>query len=106
MPFSDLFAAFRWWAALMVIGAAATPLTFLLFRRLPDRGYAFVKLVGLLIVSYVFWLLGSLGFLDNNLGGILFALLILIGLSAWAATRLRQRYGNRHERHPGRFDGF
>jgi YYY domain-containing protein len=90
MPLTDLFAAFRWWAALMVIGAAATPLTLTLFRRLPDRGYAFVKLVGLLIVSYLFWLLGSLGFLGNNLGGILFALLILIGLSAWATTRLMQ----------------
>ncbi|MEJ2750839.1 MAG: DUF2298 domain-containing protein, partial [Anaerolineae bacterium] len=90
MPYSDLFAAFRWWAALMIIGAAATPLTFFLFRRLPDRGYAFVKLVGLLIVSYLFWLLGSLGFLGNNLGGILFALLILISLSVWAITRLMQ----------------
>lgn len=89
MPLTDLFAAFRWWAALMVIGAAATPLTLVLFRRLPDRGYAFVKLVGLLIISYLFWLLGSLGFLGNNLGGILFALLILISLSIWATIRLR-----------------
>ncbi|MCP4427303.1 MAG: hypothetical protein GY803_22675 [Chloroflexi bacterium] len=88
MPLSDIFAAIRWWAALMIIGAAATPLTFYLFRRLADRGYAFAKLVGLLIVSYLFWLLGSLGILGNNLGDILFALLVLISLSAWATKRL------------------
>lgn len=89
MSLTDLFAAFRWWAVLMVVGAAAAPLTLHLFRRLPDRGYAFAKLVGLLIVSFLFWLLGSLGFLGNNLGGILFALLILISLSIWATTRIR-----------------
>ncbi|MCB9422135.1 MAG: hypothetical protein H6667_20200 [Ardenticatenaceae bacterium] len=88
MSFADLFSAFRWWAALMIIGAAATPLTLLLFRRLPDRGYAFAKLVGLLIVSYLFWMLGSLGLLGNNLGGILLAFLVLVGLSIWAVRRL------------------
>jgi YYY domain-containing protein len=89
MTFGDLFAAFRWWAALMLIGAAATPFAYYVLGRLPDRGYAFVKLIGLLIVSYIFWLLGSLGFLNNNLGGILLALVILVGLSAWSFYRQR-----------------
>ena len=83
MPASEIFAAFRWWLALMVVGAAATPLAFVLFKRLPDRGYAFVKMVGLLIVSYLFWMFGSLGLLGNNLGSILVALLALVGLSVW-----------------------
>ncbi|HEX6387094.1 MAG TPA: DUF2298 domain-containing protein, partial [Anaerolineae bacterium] len=83
MPLSEIFAAIRWWAVLMVLGAAVTPLAFSLFRRLPDRGYAFVKMLGLLLVSYLFWLLGSFGFLGNNVGGILFALAAVIGLSAW-----------------------
>ncbi len=81
----------------MVIGAAATPLTFFLFRRLPDRGYAFVKLVGLLIVSYLFWLLGSLGVLGNNLGGILFALTVLIGLSVWGLKIEDSRLKDNHQ---------
>jgi YYY domain-containing protein len=88
MTFSDIFAAFRWWTVVMVVGVLATPLTFFVLRRLPDRGYAFVKLIGLLVVGYVFWLLGSLGFLDNNLGGILVALIVLGGLSFWSYRRL------------------
>ncbi len=71
---TELFAAIRWWAALLILGMAATPLVFVIFRKLPDRGYAFVKVAGLLLVSYLFWILGSLGFLTNNLGNIFLCL--------------------------------
>lgn len=94
MPLSDIFAAFRWWAVLMILGAAVTPLAFALFGRLVDRGYAFVKMLGLLLVSYVFWLLGTFGFVGNNVGGILFALVGVIGLSAWVYWRGRRETGD------------
>ncbi len=84
MPLSDLFAAVRWWFILTLIGAAATPLTLVLLRRLPDRGYAFARMVGLLIASYLFWMLGSIGFLGNDVGGMLFSLFCLFGVSVWA----------------------
>ncbi len=84
MPLSDFFAAFRWWAALTVIGTTCTPLCLYLLRDLPDRGYAFVKMAGLLLLSYLFWILGSLGFLANDLGGILFSLLLVVAASLWA----------------------
>jgi len=84
MAYTEILAAVRWWGVLMVIGAISFPLTYRLLHRLPDRGYAFVKMAGLLIVAYVFWLFTSLGFLNNSLGGILFALVTLAGLSFWA----------------------
>ncbi|HFQ92768.1 MAG TPA: hypothetical protein ENK32_02070, partial [Anaerolineae bacterium] len=87
LPFNELFAAIKWWLALLVLGAAVLPLTFTLLKRLPDRGYAFVKMVGLLLVSYLFWLLGSLGFVGNNLGGILVGLLAAVLLSYLAYRR-------------------
>ncbi len=87
MIFADVFAAFRWWLALLGLGAAVLPFTLLLFQKLPDRGYAFTKMVGLLLVSFLFWLMGSLGFVGNNLGGILLALVGVLGLSAWAWRR-------------------
>jgi YYY domain-containing protein len=83
MPFTEIFAAIRWWAALFLLGVAASPLVFVLFRKLPDRGYAFVKMAGLLVVSYLYWMLGSLGFLTNSLGSILLCLGLLIALSLW-----------------------
>ena len=57
------------------------------YRLLPglkDRGYAFSRTLGLLIWGYAFWLLASLGILPFTTGGLLFALALLIGLSAWA----------------------
>ena len=75
-----------WWFVLQLIGLAALPLAFRLFRRLPDRGYAFARPLGLLLTSYVFWLGSSLGLLRNRWGGILFALAVVTGLS-WLAYR-------------------
>ena len=86
---TDIFAAIRWWAVLSLLGLAALPLTMHLLRRLPDKGYAFSKMVGLLLVSYVFWLLGSLGILGNNMGSIILAVILLLVLSglAWRNNR-------------------
>lgn len=87
MTLHDIINASRWWLILMILGGVATPLTHYLFRQLPDRGYAFTKMLGLLLVSYVFWLLGSLGFLTNELGSILFSLIIILLVSGWAYSR-------------------
>ena len=63
MPLSELFAAFRWWLAIMVLGIAATPLAFVFFQKLPDRGYAFVKMLGLLLAELFLLDLGQSGLL-------------------------------------------
>ena len=94
MPPAELFAAFRWWVALLILGILAFPLTSRLLHGLPDRGYAFTKMVGLLIVGYIFWLLGTLGFLRNTLGGILLAAALLVALSVWAVRWSGSAAGN------------
>lgn len=61
----DLLAFLSWYVALTLLGAAALPLAFKFFRFLPDRGYTFARPLGLLVVCYLFWLLGTLGILPN-----------------------------------------
>lgn len=78
---SDIFAAVRWWFAITAIGATALPLAYRLFAGLPDRGYAFTKMLGLVGVTYIFWLLTSFGLLSNTLGGIIGAFVIFGGAS-------------------------
>jgi YYY domain-containing protein len=78
-----------WWLILEVIGLAALPLTLRLFAPLPDRGYAFARPLGLLLLSYVLWIGASLGLLRNNTGGIIFSLLAVAALSAWFYFRRR-----------------
>ena len=43
----------------MVLGTAVFPIAYHFLKPLPDRGYAFTKMLGLLLVSFFFWLFGQ-----------------------------------------------
>lgn len=75
---------FIWYVILTLLGWLTFPLTYSLFPALKDRGYTLARAAGLLIWGYAFWLLASLGAAQNDTGGILFALILLIGLSVWS----------------------
>jgi YYY domain-containing protein len=77
-----------WYLIATLAGLAAFPLTYCLLHGLPDRGYAFTRSLGVLIWGYVFWIGGTLGFLQNDIGGLLLALAVLIGLSALSVRRV------------------
>ena len=38
-----------WWLLITLLGLAASPISFRLFGRLPGRGYAFSRALGLLL---------------------------------------------------------
>ncbi len=88
---STVAAIIVWWLAVMLIGLLAFPLTFLLFHKLPDRGYALSKSLGLLLVSYFVWINSSVGLLGNRLSTALIALLLLVGVSGWLIVKQRAR---------------
>ena len=70
-----------WYILLTLLGWLTFPLAYWLFPALADRGYSLSRAAGLLLWGYVFWLLNSLGLLQNNIGGVLFALLAVMALS-------------------------
>lgn len=72
-----------WYILLTILGWLTFPLVYFLFPKLTDRGYTLARTAGLLIWGYAFWLLASFGVAQNDLGGILFALAILISLSTY-----------------------
>ena len=67
-----------WWIITVIFGLVGWPLAFSLLRFLPDRGFAFARPLGLLLSGYVLWLGGSFRLLQNNTGGILTALAVLV----------------------------
>ncbi len=71
-----------WYIIITLLGWLTFPLVYSLFPALADRGYSLARAAGLLIWGYVFWLLASLGLTQNNVGGVLFGLLVLVALSA------------------------
>ncbi len=76
-----------WWVILTLLGWAAWPLGFRLFGRLPGRGYAFSRALGLLLASYLLWAGASLRILQNDLGGITLSLLSVAAVSLWLLLR-------------------
>lgn len=78
-----LLNAFFWYLVIALAGWLVFPLASRIFAFLPDRGLALARPFGLLLWGYAYWLLVSLGVLQNNAGGVLVALLLVAGLSAW-----------------------
>ena len=79
---SELASVVVWWVLVQIFGLVGLPITFRLFRRLPDRGYGVSKALGLLLASYLFWLLGVMGFLRNDGASMVFSLTVVAVFSA------------------------
>ena len=83
-----MFNLILWYLLILLLGLLAFPVTYKFLPGLSDRGYTLARTLGLLIWSYLFWLLGSLGLLQNDIGGEIFALLLLAGIGIWAFRSL------------------
>ena len=75
-----------WLLAIEILGLMALPFTFTLFRRLPDRGLVLSKLLGLLVSSYVLWLLGLTQLIPNSRYTII-AILVVLALASFLVMR-------------------
>src|SRR3990172_6836234 len=84
--------ALAFWLAASLIGAAAFPLTFAFFGRLPDRGYALARVVGLLLLGYALWIGATVGLFPNNRGSVVL-LIVLLAAASLAAVRQHRRGG-------------
>lgn len=71
-----------WWLIIELIGIAVLPMAYHFFRNLPDRGYAFAKPLGLLLIAYSCWLLTSFGFLSNTRGAVL-GVAVFVAVFCW-----------------------
>jgi YYY domain-containing protein len=72
-----------WWLLVELIGIAVWPVAFRFFRNLPERGYSFIKSLGLLLIAYPFWLFTTFGFLTNTRGAIALVVVGVAALSWW-----------------------
>jgi YYY domain-containing protein len=76
-----------WWLIIELVGFAILPVAFRFFRNIPDRGYAFSKPLGLLLIAYLFWLLTTLGFFTNTRGAIALVAMGVAALAWWFGAR-------------------
>jgi len=70
-----------WYLTMQMFAFAATPLAFRVCTRLHDRGYGMAKGLGLILVTYITWLLGHTAFADHRGAAISFtSLSIALGV--------------------------
>lgn len=82
----EIVSVLGWWLVLSLLGLLAFPLAWVLFPRLPDRGYGFSRALGLLIVSYLVWLGASVQALRNE-PAVIWGLLLVLGIAAVLLAR-------------------
>ncbi len=79
--------ALLWLLTVELLGAAALPWVFHLFRFLPDRGITLAKPTALLVLSYLLWVLGLTHILPNTPLTIWAIVLFTAIASMWMAGR-------------------
>jgi len=79
-----------WFVAVEILGVLAFPLAFVLFRRLPDRGFTSAKPLSMVLFSYVLWLLGLTQQVANSRNTVLFILFGGLIIAGWLAYRERR----------------
>ncbi|MCA9385294.1 hypothetical protein KC717_01460 [Candidatus Dojkabacteria bacterium] len=72
-----------------ILSVVSYPLSGLLFPKFSDRGYAFSALLGWVSVSYIHFLLSTLGILKISLSGSLLSLMIWGGINALIQWKLK-----------------
>ncbi len=68
-----------WWFTLLIMGIVVFPISFVLLKHLPDKGYAFSKVLALLLLGYLSWLMGYVSF---GAGTVLLAFILIASFSA------------------------
>lgn len=82
-----------WYLLIMMLGLIALPVSFVVFGRLPDRGYSFSKPLGLLLAGLLAWWIGNLqiiGFTWKTCWLAVVLLELLAFLLVWRKPGLRE----------------
>ena len=88
-----IFDAALWFLTLEAFSLVAFPVAFRAFSRMPDRGYAFAKPLGLLSVGFTAGLIGMSRTIPNSNISVLIAVAVVVGLSVFAARRWWREIG-------------
>ncbi|MHC1740876.1 MAG: DUF2298 domain-containing protein [Anaerolineaceae bacterium] len=87
----DVLNFLYWYLTILLIGGISFPIAIRFFPRMASKGYAFSKPLGLLLWGYFFWILCSLGILQNDLGGEILAILLVIFVSVLCLNKGKAR---------------
>jgi uncharacterized membrane protein len=76
---SDLVYIFVWWFIFLLIGVVNFPLCWLLFKKFFDLGYGLSKTIGILLISYIAYLLAIFKIVPLG-NGLFYAILLALAI--------------------------
>lgn len=76
-----------WWLTIQALGIVALPIAASLMRGVPDRGYTAAKALGLLLVTWLAFLVAMTGVVPFGRLLLFVCVLAVAGLSAWLLLR-------------------
>jgi YYY domain-containing protein len=82
---------FLWYLLATALGWLTFPLAFRLFPALADRGFSLARIFGMLLWGYTFWMMVSLGIVQNDGGGLLLGVVVLVAVSGSCLVRKETR---------------
>ena len=80
-----------WWLVIVAFGLAVFPLLFVLFPALADRGYSFAKMIGITLVAWALFTLGTMRIPVWHQIGVLIGLIALAVLGGVIGWRQRAK---------------
>ena len=80
-----------WYLLVSALGWLTFPMAFRLFPALTDRGFSLARTLGMLVWGYAFWMMASLGIVQNDGGGLLLGLAALLAVSGSTLIRKEVR---------------
>ena len=84
---SPVLSVLVWLGLVILLGIIAFPITFVVLRKLPDRGYGVAKTLGMLLLAWLAWFAPALKLTSYTRPWIALCLGLMIGLSAVIAWR-------------------
>jgi uncharacterized membrane protein len=87
MTNADFFISLQWWLTIFIIGLGFLPTTLIIFRSFFDKGYIFTKTLGMIILSYLIFVLGVLHIAPFTVLSILLVFFMLVTLQLFFLTK-------------------
>ncbi|MHB8806727.1 MAG: DUF2298 domain-containing protein [Anaerolineaceae bacterium] len=79
-----------WYLLILALGWINYPITSLLLSKLKNRGYAFSKILGLLLWGFLYWITNIFHLLPNTLFGAISALLLIAAINLFIFLRKKE----------------
>jgi YYY domain-containing protein len=98
---NQVIAVIVWWLVVMSFSFCSWGILFFAFPKLADRGYSASKLIGLVLVAYILYVLGTMRVETWNQSGILIVMIGLIcvnGVFVWFQRKKMLEYIRHHWR--------